>query len=140
MQTMIQYSLQALLTSGRGNHMSEPQSVRRISPFEAIRRVDENGEDYWLASELTTLLGYPRWSDAKAAIERAMDDCVQSGRNVGEVFRKTPQNPGKAGGRPKTDYHLTRYACRLIVMAAHPRKDETKEDAIAAHARTYFSD
>lgn len=36
--------------------MSE-QSPRRISPFEAIRRVDENGEDYWLARELMALLG-----------------------------------------------------------------------------------
>ena len=109
---------------------------KRISPFEAIRRMDESGEDYWLATELTVLLGYPRWGDAKPAIERAMEDCEKSGRQVGEVFRNIPKNSSRAGGRPKTDYRLTRYACRLVVMAARPRED----DAIAAHARTYFSD
>ena len=116
--------------------MTQPNTPRRISPFEAIRRTDEDGEDYWLARELMTLLGYPRWGDAKPAIERAMEDCEKAGRRVEEVFRNIPKNPSRAGGRPKIDIRLTRYACRLIVMAANPRTT----DAIAAHARTYFSD
>jgi len=116
--------------------MPQPQPSKHISPFEAIRHTDEQGEDYWLARELMAMLGYPRWNDAKPAIDRSMGDCEKSGRNVAEVFRIIPQNPGKSGGRPKTDFHLTRYACRLIVMAANPRTT----DAIASHARTYFSD
>ena len=113
--------------------MSQPQP-RRISPFEAIQRQDEQGNDYWLARELMTLLGYPRWADAKPAIDRAMEDCAKTGRSVADNFRNIPENSGKPG-RPKLALRLTRYACRLVVMAAHGR-----DDAIAAHARSYFSD
>jgi DNA-damage-inducible protein D len=119
----------------KGQHMSE-QPPRRISPFEAIRRQDEQGEDYWLARELMALLGYPRWSDAKPAIERAMDDCERSGRSVADNFRNIPENSGRRG-RPKDTFRLTRYACRLVVMAA---RAGSRDDVIAAHARTYFSD
>lgn len=111
--------------------MSEP---RRISPFETIRRQDEQGEDYWAARELMPLLGYQKWQDFSDAIDRAKDDCITSGRNVESNFTRSRKNPSATGGRPGVDYHLTRYACRLVVMAARA------PGAIAAHARTYFSD
>jgi DNA-damage-inducible protein D len=114
--------------------MSQPQPAKRISPFEAIRRQDDAGNDYWSARDLMALLGYPRWQDAKPAIDRAMTDCEQADRNVALNFRNIPENSAKRG-RPRDDLFLTRYACHLVVMAANPR-----DNAIAAHARTYFSD
>ena len=65
-----------------------------------------------------------------------MDDCEKSGRSVADNFRNIPEKSGKRG-RPKDSFWLTRYACRLVVMAA---RAGSRDDAIAAHARTYFSD
>ncbi len=113
--------------------MSQPHP-KRISPFETIRRQDEQGEDYWLARDLMPLLGYQKWQDFNETIERAIEDCKKSDRNVEDNFTRSRKNPATSGGRPGIDYRLTRYACRLVVMAART------QDAIAAHARTYFSD
>lgn len=105
-----------------------------ISPFDAIKHSDEQG-DYWLARELMPLLEYTAWQDFENAIRRAIEDCVKSGRSVEEhfgIFRRSPKNSGR--GRPQTDYRLTRYACRLVVMTSRTKGEVT------AQARTYFSD
>jgi hypothetical protein len=106
------------------------------SPFEAIKQVDEHGDEYWSARALMKLLKYTRWDDFLVPIEHAKEDCENSGRIVEEhfhVLRNIPQNP--SGGRPGADYRLTAYACRLIAMAARPRDPE-----VTSQARTYFSD
>ena len=51
---------------------------------------------------------------------------------MNKVFREIPKNPSKARVRPSFDYQLTRYACRLIIMAEHADK------AITILAFTYF--
>ena len=102
--------------------------------FETIRHTDEAG-DYWLARELMPLLEYAAWQDFENAIRRAIEDCAKSGRSVDEHFgilRRPPKNSSR--GRPQNDYRLTRYACRLVVMASRTSGD------VAARARTYFSD
>lgn len=113
--------------------MTSPQPPRRISPFEAIRRTDDEGEAYWIARELMPLLGYQKWQDFHETIERAMEDCRKSDRSVDENFTQARKVSGKRGP-PQLDYRLSRYACHLITMAART------QDAVAAHARTYFSD
>ena len=115
--------------------VDEQTNEGRQSPFQSIRHSDENGE-YWLARELMPLLEYRKWQDFDEAIQRAIEDCAKSGRRVEEhfeVFTETRKN-SKAGGRPSKDYRLTRYACRLVVMASRTAGD------VAAQARTYFSD
>jgi DNA-damage-inducible protein D len=104
-----------------------------MSPFDQIRHEDEQGE-YWLATDLMSLLGYPRYSDFKPVIDRAIEDCEKSERDVDENFRNIPQVSGSRGPARK-DYQLTAYACRLIVMASR-----TRDKDIASKARTYFSD
>ena len=111
--------------------MTQPH---RQSPFEAIRRQDEQGNDYWSARELMALLGYQKWQDLSDAVERAKRDCETANRNVDDNFTRARKDSGKRGPSQQ-DYHLTRYACRLTIMAAR-----SQNDAIAAHARTYFSD
>jgi len=105
------------------------------TPFERIRHTDEQG-DFWLARELMPLLEYHKWQDFEDAIKRAIEDCAKSERSVEEhfeVFTRSRKN-SQAGGRPQKDYRLTRYACRLVVMASRTTGD------VAAQARTYFSD
>lgn len=107
-----------------------------ISPFDAIKHSDEQG-DYWLAREIAPVLEYVAFQDMESAIRRAMVDCTNSGRNVEEHFqnfRRSPKVSGGSRGPRQTDYRLTRYACRLVVMTSRTKGD------VASQARTYFSD
>lgn len=101
------------------------------SPFDSIKRVDREGCEYWLARELMSLLGYPRWNEFKVAIERAMVSCeAQQGSN--EVGKHFSVSILKSGGRPKEDYKLSRFGAYLTAMNGDPRKPEI------AQAQAYF--
>lgn len=100
------------------------------SPFDAVRKVRDDGTEYWSARDLMPLLGYPRWNEMKPAIERAKLTAANQGHSVDDLFRV---NPEKSGGRPREDYHLTRYAAYLVAMNGDPRKNEV------AAAQSYFA-
>lgn len=116
--------------------MGEPQLPATNSGlFDSIRETDDQGREFWLARKLMELLEYASWQRfAEGPLAKAADDCAKAGRNIAEHFNKIVKTP--TGGGPETDdYELSKYACRLIVMAARPRNKD-----IAALARTYFSD
>ncbi|MDR2166318.1 MAG: DNA damage-inducible protein D [Clostridiales bacterium] len=103
--------------------------------FEGIKRIDENGAEYWFARELSEVLQYKKWENFKKVLERAMLACKNSGNTVFEHFpdvRKTLEMPNSAT-KQIVDYKLTRYACYLIVQNADPRKE------IIALGQTYFA-
>ena len=103
------------------------------NPFDQIRHEDEQGE-WWSARELMQTLQYSTWQKFEEALKRAMTDCIQSNRNVDSHFNLLVKSTPITGGRAPKDYRLTRYACRLVVMASKTPSD------VAALARTYFSD
>lgn len=104
------------------------------SPFDAIRLVNEQSQEYWSARDLQEPLGYSRWENSEEMIQRAMIACQNSGQSAEDHFRETTKIV-KAGAtsKPVQDYHLSRYACYLTAMNGDPRKPE-----IAA-AQTYFA-
>ncbi len=106
----------------------------RVSPFEAIRKVAEDGSEYWSARELYKLLGYSRWEKFQNAIEQAQKACGNSGQAVSDHFHLQVQliKAGKGARRALEDYTLSRYACYLIVQNADPSKP------IVALGQTYF--
>jgi hypothetical protein len=106
------------------------------SPFDAIRRIDENSNEYWLARELQPLLGYAKWERFQDVIERAKVSCINSGQNAEKHFPdagKSVEINAFGGQRYILDYRLSRHACYLIAMCGDPRKPE-----IAA-AQAYFA-
>ncbi|MBT9159504.1 MAG: hypothetical protein DDT26_00763 [Dehalococcoidia bacterium] len=44
------------------------------SPFDAIRRFDDNGNEFWSARELMPLLGYTKWQKFNSVIEIAKEN------------------------------------------------------------------
>ena len=111
------------------------QENTHVSPFDAIRRQDEQGKEYWSARELGKLLGYAKWENFVYAIGKAKEACLQSGYLVEDHFPASRKliKAGKGARRPIEDYNLTRYACYLIVQNADPAKP------IVALGQTYFA-
>jgi DNA-damage-inducible protein D len=57
-----------------------------ISPFESIRKVNEEGFEYWSARDLAKILGYVKWEKFKNAIQRAEEACKNSEQLVEDHF------------------------------------------------------
>ncbi|MCC5604322.1 BRO family protein [Nostoc favosum] len=99
------------------------------SLFDGIRHVADQGEEYWLARELMTLLGYKKWERFVDTIDRAKIGCQNTGVSVQNHFA----DAGVYTRDVPNDYRLSRYACYLVAMNGDPRKPE-----IAA-AQSYFA-
>ncbi|MHC5614951.1 MAG: BRO family protein [Nostoc sp.] len=110
-------------------------NIEGASPFDQIRQVDTDGNEYWLARQLQPLLGYTQWRRFEETIERAKLACQNSGYSVDNHFADAGNvvKRKQGGGSSQSDYKLSRYACYLTAMNGDPRKPE-----IAA-AQTYFA-
>ena len=103
--------------------------------FEDIKRINEYGSEYWEARELQIVLEYAQWRRFEDVINRAKEACENSDNKVSEHFAdvgKTSKMP-KGGVKEISDYHLSRYACYLIVQNGDPRKK------VIALGQTYFA-
>ena len=103
--------------------------------FESIKHLDEFGNEYWEARELMPLLEYSKWENFHKVIKRAKIACETSNNNVNDHFPefRKPIVGGKGNVQNVIDYHLSRYACYLIVQNANPRKKSV------ALGQTYFA-
>ena len=103
--------------------------------FEDIKHIDENGNDYWLARELMSVLGYILWQRFSNVIRKAIENCKNSNNNVLGHFISADKmvNIGSNTTRNISDYKLSRYACYLIVLNCDPRKK------VITLAKTYFA-
>lgn len=102
--------------------------------FEGIRQTVE-GNEFWSARELAPLLDYPKWEKFKPVIEKAIEACRQSGNEPANHFHLTGKMVGIGSGAKRTveDFHLSRYACYLIVQNGDPSKP------VIANGQTYFA-
>ena len=102
--------------------------------FEGIKHIDENGNEYWLARELMSVLQYNLWQNFHGIIKVAMNNCNNSNYNIFDHFIGINKMV-KIGSNTKRnikDYKLSRYACYLIVLNCDPRKK------VIALAKAYF--
>ncbi len=101
--------------------------------FEDVKKVDENGFEYWEARELMPVLEYLRWENFSKVVDKAQVACELSGQKVADHFRdiKKVINAGKGATFEALDYKLSRYACYLIAQNGN-----SKKQAIAL-AQTY---
>lgn len=117
--------------------MSDQQmpAAGHVSPFESIRRTDDEGHEFWSARDLSRVLGYTEWRNFKTAIEKARIACQNSNHEVSDHFVGSNNmiETGKGARREVEDVLLSRYACYLIVQNADPSKE------IVAVGQTYFA-
>ncbi len=109
--------------------------VPHTSPFEAIRKVAEDGSEYWSARDLAKILGYTDWRNFTTAIEKAKEACDNSGQDVFDHFVEANKmvKLGSGSQRKIEDYQLSRYGCYLLIQNADPSKP------IVALGQTYFA-
>jgi DNA-damage-inducible protein D len=98
------------------------QPIMQSSPFDAIRKVDEQGHEYWNAKDLAKLLGYRQYTNFTGAIRKAEIACKESGEAVSDHFLHVQESikTGKGATRTFPTVHLSRFACYLLVENADP--------------------
>ena len=103
--------------------------------FKDIKHINEFGEEYWEARELMKVLGYSKWSNFKKVIDKAKVSCKLSNGNIQEHFADVGKVliVGNDAKMEVEDYHLTRYACYLIVQNGDSRKE------VIALGQSYFA-
>ena len=113
------------------------QVTKHHQTFEDIRQYNEEGRDYWLARDLQHVLGYSSWNKFKAVIRKAIKACEKSGITSADHFSRAGKMVTIGSGAERFikdyDYHLSRYACYLIVQNG----DSSKQ--IIANGQTYFA-
>ncbi len=114
-------------------HISNLGGLMKI--FDEIQKIDLDGKEYWEARELQEALDYKKWENFHKVIKQAMVSCKISQQEVSYHFPEVRKmvDIGSGAKRKQLDFHLTRYACYLIVMNGDPRKE------IIALGQTYFA-
>lgn len=94
----------------------------QLSGFESMRHMNKNGEEYWLASEFATLLGYENEQDFQRVIEQATISCERSGQSIQNHFVNACRTAhASTDEAEKTqDYALSRLGCYLIAQNSDP--------------------
>ena len=109
--------------------------AQEYKDFEKIKKIGEDGTEYWNARELSEVLQYKKWENFAKVIDRAKLACDNSGLNVKDHFPEVRKmvEIGSNTVRELLDYELSRYACYLIVQNGDPRKE------VIALGQTYFA-
>jgi len=108
---------------------------KATATFESVKKIDENGVEYWLSRDLAKILEYADYRNFITVINKAKEACSNSGNDVLDHFGDVTEmvTIGSGAQRPIDTIKLTRYACYLTVQNADPSK------TIVAQAQTYFA-
>lgn len=103
--------------------------------FETIKKIDNNGQEYWSSRELAKVLEYSDYRNFLGVVEKAKVACENSGVVIHNHFVDTTEmvQIGSGAEKPVVTVNLSRYACYLIVQNSDPTK------VIVAKGQTYFA-
>ena len=106
-----------------------------MQQLEARKKLTKKSDEYWMAREIQTILGYDKWDNFKQVVEKARDACQASKVEAKYHFLDVGKmvTVGSGALREREDCYLTRYACYLVAMNGNPQKPEI------ASAQTYFA-
>lgn len=103
--------------------------------FEGIKQIDDQGNEFWSARELSKLLDYSEYRHFQPVIEKAKIACTQSNKAISDHFEEILDmvKIGSGAMRKLANIKLSRYACYLIVQNGDPSKP------VIAAGQTYFA-
>ena len=115
--------------------MAKEISKNNLSLFESIKKLDEQGNEFWSARDLSKVLEYSEYRHFLPVIERAKEACKNSKQEVSDHFEDILEMVaiGSGAQRNTESVKLSRYACYLIVQNADPSKE------VVALGQTYFA-
>ena len=115
--------------------MKAKLTKKAVALFENIKKIDEEGREYWSSRDLWKILEYTEHRHFLPVIEKAKISCENSGHLVLDHFEDILEmvHIGSNTERQMKSVKLSRYACYLTVQNADPSK------AIVAQAQTYFA-
>ena len=114
----------------------EENNVPDMRPtFDEIRKVDDNGKEYWSSRELCNAIGYSGYWKFQNVIDKAIRVAGEKGMNIDDHFNHVVEmvKLGSGSFRKVENFHLSRMACMIIAENADSRKPLVKQ------AREYFS-
>lgn len=103
--------------------------------FEIIKRIDEDGKEYWSSRELAKVLEYTDYRNFLTAVNKAKTACENSGEVIHNHFVDANEMVQIGSGAEKSveTIYFSRYACYLIVQNSDPTK------VVVAKGQTYFA-
>jgi DNA-damage-inducible protein D len=103
--------------------------------FSEIKKINEDGVEYWLGRDLQNALGYSSWHKFAWVIHQAKAACSNAGVNVEDHFRQIARRT-EIERRRIVDVELSRYACHLIIQNGDPGIEEVAlgQTYIALHS------
>lgn len=103
--------------------------------FEKIKKIDENGSEYWSSRELARELDYADYRNFLTALNKAKIACENSGEVIHNHFVDANEmvQIGSNAEKSVETVYLSRYACYLIVQNSDPTK------VVVAKGQTYFA-
>ncbi len=103
--------------------------------FETIKRIDNNGSEYWSSRDLAKALEYSDYRNFETVIRKAKVACKNSGEVIHNHFVEATDMVEIGSGAEKNveTVYLSRYACYLIVQNSDPTK------VVVAKGQTYFA-
>lgn len=124
-----------LYDSDKDFSVSDSKTEYTEALFDSIRHINEYGQEFWYARELSRVLEYKDFRNFELVIFKAMEACENSHYNISDHFGETTEmvTIGSGAQRSIKSYQLSRYACYLIVM------NGDSEKKIVALGQTYFA-
>jgi DNA-damage-inducible protein D len=115
------------------NNELEEKNTQTV--FEQIKKIDQDGNEFWSARDLSKVLEYTDFRNFSGVINKAKESCENSGQPVENHFVDFNEmvSIGSGAKREIESVKLSRYACYLIVQNADPGKE------VVALGQTYFA-
>jgi DNA-damage-inducible protein D len=109
-----------------------PSNAPGTSPFDRIKQIKANGEEFWSARALQPYMGYVKWQNMLSAVNRARQAASNTGMDLTSNFTEVSK-VSASRGPASIDYELSRQAAYLVAMNGDPDKPEV------AAAQAYFA-